>query len=82
MAGDVVGLAHEVHDGEPLLVPVMRGGRRLDTLSGLTAARTYAAAQLRMLPEPLRALEDAPPYPVTISGELQALAARLDAEAH
>jgi nicotinate phosphoribosyltransferase len=82
MAGDVVGLAHEVHDGEPLLVPVMRGGRRLDTLSGLTAARTYAAAQLRLLPEPLRALEDAPPYPVTISGELQALAARLDAEAH
>jgi nicotinate phosphoribosyltransferase len=82
MAGDVVGLAHEAQEGEPLLVPVMRGGCRLDTLSGLTAARTYAAAQLRMLPEPLRALEDAPPYPVTISGELQALAARLDAEAH
>lgn len=82
MAGDVVGLVHEVHDGEPLLVPLMRGGRRLDTLAGLRAAREHAAAQLCTLPQPLRALEDAPPYPVEISGELQALAARLDAEAH
>ena len=38
--------------------------------------------RLAQLWQTLRALEDAPPYPVTISGELQALAARLDAEAH
>jgi nicotinate phosphoribosyltransferase len=72
---DVVGLATEDLDGEPLLAPVMVGGKRLSAAEGdLEAARERAAAELRHLPESMRRLEpDAEPYPVVVSYRLRAL---------
>ena len=54
ICGDVVALADESLDGRPLLVPAMRGGKRLpgDTL---VAMRERAAAELSSLPDGLRA---------------------------
>ncbi|HEX2257712.1 MAG TPA: nicotinate phosphoribosyltransferase [Afifellaceae bacterium] len=70
---DVIGRAEETLDGRPLLVEVMRGGRRLPgAVDGLDAARQHAARELALLPEPVRGLAPAePPYPVEISPALQ-----------
>jgi nicotinate phosphoribosyltransferase len=64
--------------GEPLLRPVMKDGRRLAPMQDLTDVRRYVAAQLRQLPESLRALETAPAYDVQISPSLQKLAQTVD----
>jgi nicotinate phosphoribosyltransferase len=82
MAGDVLTLEddRELHSSglEPLIEPVMRGGRRIGDLPGLAQARERAAAQLQRLPEPLRALRLDTPYPVTVSDVLRALARQVD----
>ncbi|MFO1300207.1 MAG: nicotinate phosphoribosyltransferase [Burkholderiaceae bacterium] len=80
LAGDRVGLVDDAGDGEPLLQPVMRAGRRLPSSATLAQARSRCAAQLARLPEALRALEPAAsPYPVEISDTLRALAREVDA---
>lgn len=73
MAGDLVAQADEQHDGIPLLVPVMRGGRRVHPLPLLAEMRRRAAAELDCLPPPLAALETSS-YPVAISDSLRRLA--------
>jgi nicotinate phosphoribosyltransferase len=70
---DVVALLHETVDGEPLLEPAMRAGRRVAGLPNLAQSRALAASQLKRLPEPLRLLT-ATPYPVRISEGLTGLA--------
>lgn len=83
MAGDVVSIGTDRQPGEPLLVPVMRGGRRLSPSPSLADVRTHAASQLARLPEALRALDDvaegASPYPVEIAAALRRLADAADA---
>ena len=68
-AGDTIGAADEKLDGEPLLVPVMRNGRRLSQHdSSLEAARSRARQQIDALPSQLRSLEDTGwHYPVDVS---------------
>lgn len=78
LAGDVLGLAAESLDGEPLLKPVLRGGRRIDPPEPLEEARSRARDQLAALPPALRQLTAAPPYPVSPSAALRALAAEVD----
>ncbi len=79
MEGDRLGLAEERQEGEPLLVPVMRGGKRVGPLPSLAEARAHCARELAALPEPLRHFEPAePPYPVEPSEALRALAAACD----
>jgi len=80
MAGDVVHLEGERFDGEPLLVQVMRGGRRLMPKEPLSRMRTRTLAGLARLPDHLRALETTPPYPVTIAEGIEKLAREVDAE--
>ncbi|HLV67334.1 MAG TPA: nicotinate phosphoribosyltransferase [Polyangiaceae bacterium] len=76
---DVVTLVGDSQPGEPLLVPVMRGGRRLGAAEPLAMIRARAEAQIQSLPERLRMLETVPePYPVRISERLHSLAAALD----
>ncbi|WP_018507989.1 nicotinate phosphoribosyltransferase [Thiobacillus thioparus] len=77
MARDVVTLESDAQAGEPLLVPVMRGGRRLAQAPSLPDIRRHAAANLSRLPEPLRRLE-AFDYPVEITPPLHQLAAAVD----
>ncbi|MBI5238957.1 MAG: nicotinate phosphoribosyltransferase [Elusimicrobia bacterium] len=80
MAGDVVALEGESAEGLPLLEPVMRKGRRLSGLPGLEESREHARRALESLPDALRGLEPARPYPVEISAGIRAAAARADAE--
>ena len=59
---DTIALADEEVDGEPLLVPVMRGGRRIFS-EGLAGIRERFSAQVKLLPGGLRRLDPAPPLP-------------------
>jgi nicotinate phosphoribosyltransferase len=79
MCGDVVTVEGDPQDGSPLVVPVMRSGRRLSPPPSLTASRAHAAAELAALPESLRGLDDGARYPVEIAPALHALAAAVDA---
>lgn len=78
MAGDVVSLETDEHPGEPLLQPVMRGGRRIAPSPPLSEVRAHAARELDRLPEPLRRLEPATAYPVHIAPALKRLAEEVD----
>ncbi|MCU0837750.1 MAG: nicotinate phosphoribosyltransferase [Rhodospirillales bacterium] len=82
IAGDVVTLADDAQPGEPLLMPVMRGGRLLAALPALEQARAHAAAQLARLPDALRRLDPGDSaHPVVISPALRRLADTCDAAA-
>lgn len=71
---DLLALREEpVEEGEALLVPVMREGRILEPLPSLEDLRRRFREELARLPEPYKALEDPPPYPVTLAPRLQAL---------
>ncbi|MDE2990345.1 MAG: nicotinate phosphoribosyltransferase [Chloroflexota bacterium] len=75
---DVLGLAGETSDGQPLLEPVMRNGARLPAgRRPLEEIRAHAERSLAMLPPRIRLLESAtPPYQVEVSPGLQEAAAR------
>ena len=77
IAGDVVALLDEPTEGEGLLRPAMRHGRRVEGFPTLAQCRQHAARSLVRLPEPLRRLE---PFavPVEISQGIRQLAAELD----
>jgi nicotinate phosphoribosyltransferase len=79
MAGDILGLAGDTHAGEPLLRPVMEGGRRIDPPPTLMDIRDRAQRELTRLPEPLRSLAGGAPYPVQVAASLEKLAAETDA---
>ncbi len=78
MRSDVITLEGDIREGRPLLHPVMRDGRRLSPAPPLSEIRAYAAQELETLPQALRALGNAPPYPISISEPLQRLAADID----
>jgi nicotinate phosphoribosyltransferase len=69
MAEDVVGTADEQLDGEPLLVPAMRGGEIVlaETLEDM---RDRTKRSMRALPLALRSRGEKPRYPVSHSAEL------------
>ena len=75
---DVITTLDEPQTGEPLLHPVMKGGRRLASSPSLADLRRHTATQLARLPESLRALGTAPLHAVEISSALQALAQTID----
>lgn len=70
---DVIARAEEELPGRPLLVPVMRDGRRLPAgRTDLDQARAWARDEIGRLPARSRALEPAdPPYPVELSPALE-----------
>ena len=79
MTGDVLGLLDDRQDGEPLLIPVMRDGRRLAAPPKLADIRQKAAHGLAQLPVPLRRLCDGTTaFPVTVAPGLKALAEQVD----
>lgn len=78
MADDTLAVEGEGAAGRPLLVPVVRGGRRVAALPTLAEARDRAANEIAALPEAVRRLEGATPYPVAVSPGLRALAAEVD----
>ena len=78
MEGDVLTCVGARQEGEPLLRPVMRDGRRLAPPPTLDEIRAHARAELDRLPPALKALAPAPAYPVTVSPALRALAEATD----
>ncbi|ACO80731.1 nicotinate phosphoribosyltransferase [Azotobacter vinelandii CA] len=76
--GDSLMLEGETGEGQALIRPVMRDGRRLAPSPSLREVRAHALRQLDTLPAALRALEPAPPYPVAVSEALRDLAERAD----
>jgi nicotinate phosphoribosyltransferase len=81
MRGDVLSLESDRHDGEALVVPVMRGGKCVAPVPTLAQIRERAKRNLARLPEPLRLLKAGAAYPVEIAAMLKALAAEMDAKA-
>ena len=78
-AGDLLALAGAQRAGRPLLVPQMRGGELIEPRISLEEAREHARREIAQLPERLRSLDPASPYPVEIDPDLEALAAEIDA---
>jgi nicotinate phosphoribosyltransferase len=78
MQGDVLTVAGDVQDGEPLIRPCMKDGKRLATPETLADIRLRAAEGIRSLPPRLRELRDTPPYPVEVSPALKKM--KLDVE--
>ncbi|RUL89033.1 nicotinate phosphoribosyltransferase [Tautonia sociabilis] len=76
--GDVVALADEPEDGEPLLAPVMQAGRPVSCWPDLDAIRSRCASQVASLPDAIRGLDAAPPYPVQVSEALRLEASRIE----
>lgn len=73
--GDVLALRDEPPPPghEPLLVPVMRGGRRLSAPEPLAAAQRRCRADLAWLPPAAQALRSPEPVPVRTSEQLKTL---------
>jgi len=73
--GDVLALREEPPPPghQPLLVPVMREGRRVGAPEPLTAAQQRCHADLARLPPAARALRDPVPVPVRLSDRLKIL---------
>lgn len=70
---DVIALASEKVEGEPLLVKVMDKGKLIYDLPSLEQIRANARENLSKLPDQYKALTDAQEYPVELSLKLQNL---------
>ncbi len=78
MCSDILTLEEDPQEGEPLIEPVMRAGKRLYAPASLTALRERACNQLARLPDGLRTLEKGPDYPVQVAAALRDLAKAVD----
>ena len=76
-AKDVIALADEKMEGEPLLVKVMENGKITRALPSLDEIRAAASKNLSRLPEKYQKLTNAPTYPVELSQALEDLIKRL-----
>ena len=81
MRGDILSLETDTQPGEALIVPVMRGGKRIGPSPTLAQIRERAARDLKRLPGPLARLEPDFDYPVQIADALSALAKATDGKA-
>lgn len=80
MRSDILSIENDKHPGEPLVVPVMRAGKRIAPAPTLAQIREHAARDLARLPAPLARLEPGADYPVIVADALTALAAQADAK--
>lgn len=72
ITGDVLTCHDEDHHGEPLLEPVMRGGRRVNAGVLLEDSRTHCQRELARLPQSLLEVEgERPVYAVEVSTGLE-----------
>ncbi len=77
LTGDRIIAADEPVEGEPLLVPVIRGGTLAAPLPGLDAIRRHCLQQVADLPDSLHGIHARPDYPVSYSDRLIQEARRL-----
>jgi nicotinate phosphoribosyltransferase len=76
MAGDILTVEGDDQAGEPLVVPVMRGGERLGPAPTLEEIRARVRTELARLPAELAPLASTHRYAVEVSPALRALADR------
>jgi nicotinate phosphoribosyltransferase len=74
---DMIALADEKVNGEPLLAKVMEKGEITSDLPSLDEIRATAAENLSKLPEKYKPLTGAPEYPVELSQDLERLIRKL-----
>jgi nicotinate phosphoribosyltransferase len=67
---DVIALADEQVDGEPLLIKVMQKGQLTYQMPTLKEIQAYAKGNLALVPAQYKALTNAPTYPVELSQKL------------
>ena len=77
---DVIELADEKADGEPLLAKVMEKGELTYDFPSLDEVRATAAGNLSRLPEKYKKVIGAPAYPVELSHNLEQLIRKLKAK--
>ena len=81
MARDIVALEDDdPQQGESLIQPFMRSGKRLHPKLSLQELRSQTLINYQHLPAAMTTLDPAPGYPVTISSALKTMAERLDQE--
>jgi nicotinate phosphoribosyltransferase len=68
----------DVQDGAPLIREVMASGRRIAPTPTLDEIRAHTTSELHHLPAPLRRLQTAASYTVTIAASLEKLADETD----
>jgi nicotinate phosphoribosyltransferase len=78
MAGDALSREDDVQPGEPLIEPVMIGGKRRTDLPSLGEIRARTARNLVRLPPALQRLAPNAGYPVEIAPALRTLASEVD----
>lgn len=72
LTGDIIGMAEETdQSGEPLLIPVMSGGKRLQPALSLREAQEHARRQLSRLPSQFKKFSHPDNYPVRYSAALE-----------
>jgi nicotinate phosphoribosyltransferase len=76
-AKDVIALADEKLESEPLLIKVVEKGRTTIELPSLNELRSAVKENLSRLPEKYKKLLDPPEYPVELSMALEGLIAKL-----
>jgi nicotinate phosphoribosyltransferase len=78
MAGDTLSVESDDQQGEKLIRPFMRAGKRISPAPTLGEIREHAALELERLPMPLRELRPGATYPVELGEALIGLAAEFD----
>jgi nicotinate phosphoribosyltransferase len=78
IARDVLSVEADGQAGEPLIEPVMKGGRRMAPSPTLAEIRARTARDLERLPKPLRRLQPGASCPVEVADALARLAAEVD----
>ena len=73
---DILARSGECSNGQAMMRPVLLGGKLVEPLPDLMAARENAARSLAKLPKSLRSLDPAEPWPVRHSKDLAALIER------
>lgn len=71
LTADTIALRGEALEGEPLLRPVMAGGRRAGAPEHLGALRERFLAEFAQLPDAQKSLEGPEPFPVSLSRALR-----------
>jgi nicotinate phosphoribosyltransferase len=75
---DIVTMLSDPQEGDPLLFPVMKAGRRLAPSPALDDIRKEVTTALSRLPDWMRGLDVSSPYDVRISQALHDLAETVD----
>jgi nicotinate phosphoribosyltransferase len=80
MRGDILSLETDKQPGEPLIVPVLHGGKLIAPMPTIAQIRERAARDLKRLAGPLARLESGFEYTVCVAEPLRDLATKMSAK--